>query len=118
MPNRQPMGPCTGLRRASGRTMSGLVVRNALIAVLACAVALTVAGFIAAGVWDATGELALPGLRAFWSLPRPARILVEIVIGVPMAFGAVLYFITQTLEFLWLVSWPFRKLAATVRHSA
>jgi hypothetical protein len=51
-------------------------------------------------------------------LPRPARILVEIVIGVPMAFGAVLYFITQTLEFLWLVSWPFRKLAATVRHSA
>src|SRR5207249_461889 len=69
-------------------------------------VALTVAGFIAAGVWDSTGEVALPGLSAFWSLPRAARILVEIVVGVPLAFGAALYFITQALEFLWQVSWP------------
>jgi hypothetical protein len=81
-------------------------------------IAMVVAGFILAGFWDANGGLDLPGMSAFWALPRPLRILLEIVVGVPMAFGAALYLITQLLEFLWLVSWPFRKIAQAVRGQA
>jgi len=81
----------------------------------AVAAALVVAGFIVAGYWDATGEVAIPGLGAFWALPRPLRILVEIIVGVPLAFGAASYLLTQVLEMLWLVSWPFRKLVQVLR---
>jgi len=42
--------------------------------------------------------------------------LLELVFGVPLAFGAALYFIAETADFLWLASWPFRKVAEAVRR--
>ena len=91
------------------RTATGLV---------AVFVALVVAGFILAGYWDATGSALIPGYDAFKALPRAARIAIEVAIGVPLAFGAALYFITQLAEFLWLVSWPFRKVVALLRRAS
>jgi hypothetical protein len=80
------------------------------LAVGAFVAALVAAGFILAGWWDATGQVTVPGAHAFWSLPRQLRVGIELVLGVPLAIGAALYFITQTAEFLWTLSWPLRKL--------
>ena len=84
---------------------------------IAALVALVVAGFILAGYWDATGVPLVPGYDAFRALPRPARILIEIVAGVPLAFGAAIYVVSQLFEMLWLLSWPVRKVMNLLRRA-
>lgn len=49
-------------------------------------------------------------------LPKPARIVVELVIGVPIVFGIALYLILETADLLWFLSTPIRWLSAQVRH--
>src|SRR5437773_11699308 len=54
---------------------------------LAALVALVVAGFILGGYLDATGASSIPGLPWLIQQPQPVRIVIELVIGVPIAFG-------------------------------
>ncbi len=79
--------------------------------------ALVVAGFILGGVLEASGAKALPGVSGLKHLPKPARIVIEIVIGVPLAFGVALYFVAEWVDFLWMVSWPLRKLVGLFRRT-
>ena len=80
----------------------------------AALIALVVAGFILGGYLDAGGAT-IPGVGWLGHLPRLLRIAIEIVIGVPLAFGVALYAISQLLEFVMLVSWPFRKIFEALR---
>jgi hypothetical protein len=54
---------------------------------LAALVALVVAGFILGGYLDATGASSIPGLPWLMHQPLPLRIVIELVVGVPIAFG-------------------------------
>jgi hypothetical protein len=83
---------------------------------LAILVALIVAGFILPGYMDTSGATSVPGVGLLHRLPRAARILIEVVIGMPLAFGAALYVLTGVLELLSLLSWPLRKLVALARQ--
>src|SRR5438445_12891064 len=58
---------------------------------LAALVALVVAGFILGGYLDATGASSIPGLMWLLHQPHPLRDVIEVVIGVPIAFGIALY---------------------------
>jgi hypothetical protein len=82
---------------------------------LAVLVALVVAGFILGGYLDATGASSIPGLRWLMHQPKPLRIVIELVIGVPIAFGVALYIILETVDLLWFLSTPIRKLSAVAR---
>jgi hypothetical protein len=79
---------------------------------LGALVALVVAGFILGGYLDATGASSIPGLPWLMHQPRPLRVVIELVIGVPIAFGAALYIILETMDLLWFLSTPIRKLSA------
>jgi hypothetical protein len=79
---------------------------------LGALVALVVAGFILGGYLDATGASSIPGLPWLMHQPRPLRVVIELVIGVPIAFGAALYIILETMNLLWFLSTPIRKLSA------
>lgn len=81
----------------------------------AALIALVVAGFILGGYLDASGTTWIPGVSWLSHLPRPLRTAIEVVVGVPVAFGAALYAITQLLELLMLITWPFRRLVEAVR---
>jgi len=49
--------------------------------------------------------------------PQPLRIVIELVIGVPIAFGIALYIVLETVDLLWFLTTPIRKLsAATLRR--
>ena len=83
---------------------------------LAALVALVVAGFILGGYLDATGASSIPGLSWLIHLPQPLRIVIELVIGVPIAFGVALYIVIETVDLLWFLSTPIRKLSAAARQ--
>jgi hypothetical protein len=77
---------------------------------------LVLAGFILGGYLDASGATWIPGVSWLLQLPPPVRTAIQVVVGVPVAFGVALYVITQLLEFVVLITWPFRKLAEVVRN--
>ncbi len=83
---------------------------------LAALVALVVAGFILGGYLDATGPSSIPGLPWLIRQPQPLRIVIELVIGVPIAFGVALYIVLETMDLLWFLSTPIRKLSAAARR--
>jgi hypothetical protein len=93
-----------------------LVMRRLVGLGLAALIALVVAGFILGGYLDATGASSIPGMFEFMRLPKPARIVIELVIGVPIAFGVALYLILETAELLWFLGTPIRWLFAEVRR--
>jgi hypothetical protein len=45
-----------------------------------------------------------------------SRIVIELVIGVPIAFGVALYIGIETVDLLWFLSTPIRKLSAAARE--
>lgn len=83
---------------------------------LAALVALVVAGFILGGYLDATGASSIPGFPWLMHQPKPLRIVIELVIGVPIAFGVALYILLETVDLLWFLSTPIRKLSAAARR--
>lgn len=83
---------------------------------LAAIVALVVAGFILGGYLDATGASSIPGLPWLTRQPQPLRVVIELVVGVPIAFGIALYILLETVELLWFLSTPIRKLSASARR--
>jgi len=83
---------------------------------IAALVALVVVGFILGGFLDATGASSIPGLAWLMHQPKPLRIVIELVIGVPIAFGMALYVILETVDLLWFLSTPIRKMSATPRR--
>lgn len=85
------------------------VVGSVAAAAAAVVIALVVAGFILAGYLDASGATSIPAVGWLVRLPRSIRLIVEILVGVPLAFGAALYVFTQLIELAWLVLWPVRK---------
>ena len=80
-------------------------------------VALIVAGIILGGYLEATGSSSIPGLTLLRHLPKLLRILIELVVGVPIAFGIALYVIFETVDLLWFLSAPIRKLSRRTRRS-
>ncbi len=83
---------------------------------LAALVALVVAGFILGGYLDATGASSIPGQPWLMRQRQPLRIVIELVIGVPVAFGIALYIILETMDLLWFLSTPIRKLSSAARR--
>jgi len=83
---------------------------------LAALVPLVVAGFIFGGYLDATGASSIPGLPWLMHQPQPLRVVIEVVVGVPIAFGIALYVVLETLDLLWFLSTPIRKLSASTRR--
>ena len=83
---------------------------------IAALIALVVAGFILAGYLDVTGATSIPGLSQLMHLPKPVRIVIELVIGVPIVFGIALYLIVETADLLWFLSTPIRWLSAEARR--
>jgi len=83
---------------------------------LAALVALVVAGFILGGYLDATGASSIPGVPWLVHQPQPVRIVIELVIGVPIAFGIALYIVLETVDLFWFLSTPIRKLSAVTRR--
>lgn len=83
---------------------------------LAALVALVVAGLILGGYLDATGASSIPGLPWLMHRPQALRVVIELVIGVPIAFGIVLYVVLETVDLLWFLSTPIRKLSAAARR--
>ena len=83
---------------------------------LAALVALVVAGFILGGYLDATGASSVPGLPWLMHQPKPLRTVIELAIGVPIAFGVALYVILETVDLLWFLSTPIRKVWAVARR--
>ncbi|HCG00128.1 MAG TPA: hypothetical protein DEV93_06240 [Chloroflexi bacterium] len=83
---------------------------------IAALVALVVVGFILGGFLDATGASSIPGLAWLMHQPKPLRIVIELVIGVPIAFGMALYVILESVDLLWFLSTPIRKMSATPRR--
>ena len=84
---------------------------------IAALVAVVVAGLILGGYLDATGSSSIPGLTWLTHLPKLLRIVIELIIGVPVAFGIALYVIFETVDLLWFLSTPIRKLSRTARRS-
>ena len=93
-----------------------VVIRKFVGIGLAALVALVVAGFILGGYLDATGVSSIPGLPWLIQQPQPVRIVIELVIGVPIAFGVALYIVLETVDLLWFLSTPIRKLSAAARR--
>lgn len=58
----------------------------------------------------------LPGLTWLLHQPHPLRDVIELVIGVPIAFGSALYLVVEAIDLLWFLSTPIRKLSATARR--
>ena len=54
-------------------------------------VALIVAGFILGGYLDATGSSSIPGLPWLTHQPRPLRVVIELAVGIPVAFGVFVF---------------------------
>jgi len=44
------------------------------------------------------------------------RIAIELVIGVPIAFGIALYIVLEMVDLLWFLSTPIRNLSAVTRR--
>jgi hypothetical protein len=42
--------------------------------------------------------------------------VIELVIGVPIAFGVALYIVLETMDLLWFLSTPIRKLSVAARR--
>jgi hypothetical protein len=82
---------------------------------LAALVALVIAGFVLGGYLDA-GATSIPGVPWLIRQPQPIRVAVELVVGVPIAFGVALYVILETMDLLWFLSAPIRRLSAAVRR--
>jgi hypothetical protein len=83
---------------------------------VAALIALVVAGFILGGYLDATGSPSIPGMTWLIHQPQPLRLVIELVIGVPIAVGIALYVVLETVELLWFLSTPIRKLSAVARR--
>jgi len=83
---------------------------------IAAVCALVVAGFILAGYLDGTGASSIPGMPWLMHQSKPLRVVIELVIGVPVAFGAALYIILEALDLLWFLGTPIRKLSGTARR--
>ena len=92
------------------------MIRKVVGTGLAALVALVVAGFILGGYLDATGASSIPGLPWLMHQPQPLRIGIELVVGVPIAFGIALYIVLETVDLLWFLSRPIRKLATAERR--
>jgi hypothetical protein len=48
--------------------------------------------------------------------PQPLRVVIELVIGVPIAFGIAVYVVLETVDLLWFFGTPIRKLSAAARR--
>jgi len=48
--------------------------------------------------------------------PQPLRIVIELVVGVPIAFGVALYIVLETVDLLWFLTTPIRTLSAATRR--
>lgn len=96
----------------------GTITGGSLVALGgASIVALVVAGFVLGGYMDAAGEVLVPGFTYLARLPTPVRLVLEIAVAIPIVFGVALYFITAWIEFLLVLSWPFRKFVSIIRGS-
>ena len=91
-------------------------MRNFVGIGLAALVALVVAGFILGGYLDATGATSIAGLPWLMQQPQPLRIVIELVVGDPIAFGVALYIVLETVDLLWFLTTPIRKLSAATRR--
>ena len=47
------------------------------------------------------GATSIPGVPWLIRQPQPIRVAVELVVGVPIAFGVALYVILETMDLLW-----------------
>jgi hypothetical protein len=95
--------------------MMGAVVRRMSTVGLAAAIALVVAGFILGGYMDATAASAVPGMSFLMRQPKGLRIALELLVGVPIAFGVAIYAVAEVIELGWFLSAPIRKLSAAMR---
>jgi hypothetical protein len=91
-------------------------MRRFVGASLAALVALVVGGFILGGYLDATGASSIPGVPWLMHQPKPLRIVIELAIGIPIAFGVALYVVLETVDLVWFLSTPIRKLLAMARR--
>ena len=48
--------------------------------------------------------------------PQPLRVVIEVVVGVPIAFGIALYVVLETMDLLSFLDTPIRKLSASTRR--
>jgi hypothetical protein len=83
---------------------------------LAAVVALVVVGFILGGFLDATASSSIPGMSWLMHQPKPLRLVIELLIGVPIVFGIALYVVIETIDLLWFLSTPIRTLSAAARR--
>lgn len=91
-------------------------MRRVIALGLAALVALVLGGFILGGYLDATDATAIPGVSQLKQLPKPVRVVIEVVIGIPIAFGFALYVILETADLLSFLSTPFRMIWGAVRR--
>ena len=82
----------------------------------ASVVALVVAGFILVGYLDVTNATTIPGVSGLSHWPKPLRVAVEIVVGVPVGFGIALYVILEWADFFMFVTSPIRALIRAIRR--
>jgi hypothetical protein len=54
--------------------------------------------------------------RQYACEPYTIRRVIELVIGIPIAFGTALYVVLETVDLLWFLSTPIRKLSAAARR--
>jgi len=85
-----------------GRPMRRVVSILALMVI-----ALVVVGFLAALLMDNFGITpSSSAIAAFHAIPKPVRIAMEIVIGVPIVVGFVAYFVLEFFELGWFITRP------------
>jgi hypothetical protein len=107
----------SSLTRLGAHPAHDRVVMRKLVGIgFAALVALVVAGFILGGYLDATGASSVPGLPWLIHQPQPLGIVIELAIGVPIAFGLALYIVLETVDLLWFLSTPIRRLSAAARR--
>jgi hypothetical protein len=73
------------------------------------------AGFILGGYMDATGASAVQGMSFLMGQPKPLRVALELLLGVPIAFGVAIYAVAELIELGYFLSAPIRKLSAAMR---
>jgi hypothetical protein len=82
----------------------------------AAMVALVVVGFTLGGYLDAPGASSIPGFHWLMHQPLAVRVVIELGIGVPIAFGIAMYVVLETADLLWFLSTPIRKLSVAARR--
>ena len=95
-----------------------LIVKRVALAVVVVLVSLVAIGFIAALLMDGLGWLPSDyAIRLFHTLPQPLRIVLEVLVGIPIIVGAMLYFVIEVLDLGWFASRPFVWVYRRFTHS-